>query len=378
MNNIIPVSRLGELLAAKTGADVDACTKFVKEYFGLIEATLAAGENVTIKGIGTFRLTGNDEEPVVYEPDADLAATVNAPFEAFDAVDLNDTEFNVDIPTPVDTPEAETKAEQEVVAEPEPEPEVEIKPEPAVEAEPETVAEPVVESVAIEDQKAVEEPEIIEEQEAETEPDVEAEPEPEPERHHHHHHSSHRYYSSRRNNDYPRGLAIFWMVITFILGLFLGLAVGYFGYRYINKYMTGSVVYEETIYEDDDTDSISDANEIIFDKDVETSGSEDKKLTEAEPAVAQPAQQAEAKAKDPRYDTITSTCFLTTLARKYFGEMDYWVFIYDANNLGNPNVISPGTKVRIPYPEELKLSGNKEADLKAAKQRAAEIYRKYK
>jgi len=41
-------------------------------------------------------------------------------------------------------------------------------------------------------------------------------------------------------------------------------------------------------------------------------------------------------------------------------------------------VISPGTKVRIPYPEELKLSGNKEADLKVAKQRAAEIYRKYK
>jgi hypothetical protein len=168
------------------------------------------------------------------------------------------------------------------------------------------------------------------------------------------------------------------MVITFILGLFLGLAVGYFGYRYINKYMTGSVVYEETIYEDDDTDSISDANEITFDEDVEMSGSEDKKLTETEPAVAQPAQQAEAKAKEPRYDTITSTCFLTTLARKYFGEMDYWVFIYDANNLGNPNVISPGTKVRIPYPEELKLSGNKEADLKVAKQRAAEIYRKYK
>jgi hypothetical protein len=357
MNNIIPVSRLGELLAAKTGADVDACTKFVKEYFGLIEATLAAGEDVTIKGIGTFRLTGNDEEPVVYEPDADLAATVNAPFEAFDAVDLNDTEFSENIPTPI----VETQG---------------------AEAEPEVEAE--VEPVAIEEQKAVEEPEIIEEPEAEpeveaeAEPEAELEPEAEPERHHHHHHSSHRYYSSRRNNDYPRGLAIFWMVITFILGLFLGLAVGYFGYRYINKYMTGSVVYEETIYEDDDTDSISDANEITFDEDVEMSGSVDKKLTEAEPAVAQPAQQAEAKAKEPRYDTITSTCFLTTLARKYFGEMDYWVFIYDANNLGNPNVISPGTKVRIPYPEELKLSGNKEADLKVAKQRAAEIYRKYK
>jgi hypothetical protein len=58
--------------------------------------------------------------------------------------------------------------------------------------------------------------------------------------------------------------------------------------------------------------------------------------------------------------------------------MDYWVYIYDANDLGNPNRITPGTKVRIPYPDELKLTGDSATDTRAARNRAAEIYAKYK
>jgi nucleoid-associated protein YgaU len=159
-------------------------------------------------------------------------------------------------------------------------------------------------------------------------------------------------------------LFVFWVVIFFVLGLLLGLAAGYFGYRQINHYIAGAPIPIEASYEDDDADDL----------DTDTIASATAATASDDAVVA----KAEPEQKEPRYDTITSTCFLTTLARKYYGQMDYWVYIYDANNLGNPNLIGPGTKVRIPYPEELNLTGNTETDLKAAKQRASVIYAKYK
>jgi nucleoid-associated protein YgaU len=352
MNNIIPVSRLGELLAAKTGADVEACTKFVKEYFGLIEATLAAGEDVTIKGIGTFKLTGDDAEPVIYQVDADLASTVNAPFEAFSAFELTDDELT-DAPEPSEKPSEEPseEASEEAIAEPtepveptepeiEPEPEV-SEPEPVVEpelvAEPEPKPAPVVEAVHNEILEPVEEPESEETSDS-YEPIEQTE------------------------NSLPRGLRVFWFVIVFVLGLLLGLAGGYFGHNYINSAITGVPQTEvtapnDTIAENTDTLTLADAS-----------------VT----AEALPVETLAEKPKEPRYDTITGSCYLTTLARKYYGNMEFWVYIYDANELGNPNRITPGTKVRIPYPEELQLTGDSATDTKAAKQRASAIYAKYK
>lgn len=204
MNNIIPASRLGELLAAKTGADVEICTKFVKEYFGLIEATLATGEDVTIKGIGTFKLTGDDVEPVVYVVDKELAATVNAPFDAFTPVELADNEL----------PEANE--------EPEPEPIAEAIPQVAVEEQPGVEA-IVVEENAEPEEEAVE-AEAEAEEDAAVEPDVEAE-------------EGEEAYYEPHTQVLPRGWAAFWMVIAFVLGLLLGVAGGYFGYKEINKYL---------------------------------------------------------------------------------------------------------------------------------------------
>lgn len=398
MNNIIPASRLGELLAAKTGEDVDACTKFVKEYFGLIEATLSVGENVTIKDIGTFKLTGDESNPVVYVVDSNLAATVNAPFEAFSAVELSDSEFNDSPateqvsepvpepdkepePAPVKEPEPEPTPVQEPEVKPEPEPTPEPKSEPKSEpnpivvpiaeiiTEPEPTPEPTPEPQPIQEP----EPQPISEPEPEPEPEVEPEPTYAERATRHRHHSS----RSRRSSNFPKGLFIFWVVIFFVLGILLGLAAGYFGYRQINQYITGAPIPIEASYDTDDeaetdTDTIASADAIVSDTQTETASATETANEKATAEAEKTVKQA------PRYDTITETCFLTTLARKYYGQMDFWVFIYDANDLGNPNRIHPGTKVRIPYPEELKLTGNTDSDVKAAKQRASAIYAKFK
>lgn len=88
-------------------------------------------------------------------------------------------------------------------------------------------------------------------------------------------------------------------------------------------------------------------------------------------------QASKPVSKPARYDKVGTTTFLTTLARRYYGQMEYWVYIYDANDLGHPNRIKPETSVRIPYPEELPLTGDKERDIQTARKHADEIYARY-
>ena len=83
---------------------------------------------------------------------------------------------------------------------------------------------------------------------------------------------------------------------------------------------------------------------------------------------AKPAEQAPAKAAEPVYDTITSSRYLSILARDHYGVKNYWIFIYQANpQLGNPNQIRPGTKVLIPARESFEEATKAQTDAKAQK-----------
>jgi hypothetical protein len=222
MNNIIPASRLGELLAAKTGADVDTCTKFVKEYFGLIEATLSTGEDVTIKGIGTFKLTGNDVEPVVYDVDKTLAATVNSPFDAFSAIELEDNELTEPTAEAEPQPEAETEAETETTEE--------------------VTTEVTTEADATTESKEAPTEDVAEEQAEDTPQPITKDRDDEAEYYEH--------LSQQQAQIFPKGWAAFWMILAFVLGLLLGTALGYFGYKEINKYLANMPETVEVIYDE--------------------------------------------------------------------------------------------------------------------------------
>lgn len=194
MNSKIPVKQFAEKIAAESGVSQEVAQQFVKLYFDEVVARLKVGETIDISGLGKFSLTHNMQEPVVFTPDADAAAVVNAPFEMFEPTELpsgvseqdlvaepveaetellaeaepnitdttnwsNESNEPNELPEPDEEPEhePEVEVEQEIVAEPEPEPELKVEQD--IVAEPET------------------EPELVPEPEPETEPELEPEPE---------------------------------------------------------------------------------------------------------------------------------------------------------------------------------------------------------
>lgn len=210
MNSKIPVKQFAEKIAAESGVSQEVAQQFVKLYFDEVVARLKVGETIDISGLGKFSLTHNMQEPVVFTPDADAAAVVNAPFEMFEPTELpsgvseqdlaaepveaetgllaeaepniadttnwtnelNESNEPNKLPEPEEEPEPEPEVEvvQEIVAEPETEPEAEPEPEPELEVEQEIVEEPETETEPVsesEPEAAADEDEYIPEDEEE-------------------------------------------------------------------------------------------------------------------------------------------------------------------------------------------------------------------
>lgn len=167
MNNKIPFNQLASKMADRAGVSVPGAESMIKAFFAVVEEGLAESESVKIKGFGTFRLSGNPDSPVIFNPDTEVAEAVNAPFsmfvaeeidpqitdsmlEAVDAVEHVEPEI-ADIPV---APEPEPEPIPEPLPEPEPEPQPEPEPEPDPEPEPEpepdeqTIAPPAYEPAA--------------------------------------------------------------------------------------------------------------------------------------------------------------------------------------------------------------------------------------
>ena len=188
MNQIITLTRFAKLLAEKTSYKEEYCEQFASELFKLVKDSLKDDGSVTIKGLGRFMV--DDDLELHFMADAALEEVVNAPFECFEAVELDD-DLTEEQLAEVDTEEAvvaeEAEAESEMAADV-----AEIPAEVAEEAEVESemaVAEAevdeVTEDVEVEPKVAVavaevaaeitEEAEVASEMataEAEAEPDV--------------------------------------------------------------------------------------------------------------------------------------------------------------------------------------------------------------
>lgn len=80
-----------------------------------------------------------------------------------------------------------------------------------------------------------------------------------------------------------------------------------------------------------------------------------------------------------KFDKIKTNRFLTTMAREYYGNMNFWVYIYEENKamLGHPNKIKPGTVVKIPPAEKYNIDANNPQSVQKAEIKAVEIYSQY-
>lgn len=79
------------------------------------------------------------------------------------------------------------------------------------------------------------------------------------------------------------------------------------------------------------------------------------------------------------YDTVTTTHYLTTIAREHYGNQHFWPYIYEENKaiLGHPNRIKPGTKVVVPDLSKYGVDPKNPVDIAKAKRKGAEIYARY-
>lgn len=330
MNKTLTLPEIAAQTAQAAGCDNDTATRFIVGLFAAVESALAADGTATVKGIGTFRRDTSAPGGVIFTPDKGLADAVNAPFSAFAPLalpaDAPADIFEEEVAPTEETPSSEPESAPEPGTEPEAEPEIQPAPEPEEpEEEPTPKTEPAPEE------------------------DPEAEPESEPEV----------IYVTRRS-AWPWVAAVAMLVIGFAAGFFAGNR---------NSAVVGIEPLPDTLLgvaETPDTAAVTIAE-----------AADTMAQAPAEPDTIAPTPAPQPQQKEPVYDTVTSTRFLTTIARDHYGRKDFWVFIYEANSdkLRHPNRIRPGTRVVVP---DLGDHATLDDDTrKRAHELATEIYNRY-
>ena len=400
MNSKITLVELARLMAQATSSTSRVCELFLRELFATVSQALIDGENVKIKGIGTFKVTpvkprksvnvttGDPMEikgynKVSFTPDKKLAEALNQPFAQFETVFLNDevsdeklAEIDAQYPSVFDedneksTPSAVPEEPVQPVAEPEPEPEPVPEPEPIAEPEPEpepvpeplTSSEPELESVADEEpvgRKALaafgvpigpekEQEPPMPSREPEKSPEVSApvvEPEsrpafdsaPEPDDV-----EDDFYRPAPRNTYTPTQEQLTKYQSSknrrWLWLLPAILLVGVLIWLFARGGSKGESTQEGAVIEMADT--IAEVEE---------------------PAVIT--------------DTVTTQIVLSTLSDKYYDSPWFWVYIYEENKaiINDPNNVPPGTAVVIPPAEKYGIDASNPASLKKAQRRSWEI-----
>ena len=339
MNEKISFQQLSKLLSSITGSSVAISELFIKEFFAAIADDLAKGESVKIKNFGVFSPAELPDKPIIFVPAEELADAINMPFACFEAVELNDgisddalNECNNEHQNKPSNTDVEQKNELSSTAE-----EFDIVE--TIEKGQNNTETPITEIAKIEQESAsdlVDEvvTKIDETQEA-CEPIL-----------------SEVAFDEADDEKERKSLLWLWICISLIIGLFIGYLIG-------NKYPYGSKK----------TNNIEMAKEIPLLSDTIATDSI-VETTETVDSIIIPIIKT---------DTIGKTRFLTTMARQYYGEMSFWVYIYEENKdkLNNPNQIKPGTIVNIPDAKKYGIDKNDSLCVERAKLKAIEIYAPY-
>ena len=369
--------QLIDALIATGIADSATIRNFIQEFTAIIEGTLARGESVSVKGIGTFHAVEvADELYIEFAPDATLAETVNAPFSIFEPVELPDNLTDADMETaemacnetepasqpcpPPIPPRREAAASEPAatspVSAPAPDPIIEtpVQPEHAEPEhktaapgsdnnEPEQAPHNTLPTKEIE--KIIEHERVVEV------------------RDHSSHHTMH-------------------IVIASLLSLVAGLAIGYFAnnrlnlshIKNVNIEAEGVNVISKTEAKEgksataDSVASVAAGHSASIPADTVSSG-------QGSTAVEPEAKTVETPRAAIVTDTVKANLYLTTMARRHYGKKIFWVYIYEENKniIDDPDHIAPNTVVVIPPAEKYGIkAGDKESEADAMR-RAQEI-----
>lgn len=419
MNDKITFQELTALLSLGSGLKKETCELFLRKFIAVVSESLEQGESVKLKGFGTFKVatvearksvdvvSGKDilipaHKKITFMPAKELAEEVNAPFEAFEAVELSDDE---DFP--------ESAAEEISSADEYPEGSVEVEPAEdiaeedaeespisfsaaglreieesteifAVDEDEESQEEEVSDSNSLaessegrkEEAKDKEDKEDKKVEDKEESTDLSPENEPaennipvsEP---------------SCSNQEKPREKkhrflkGFLWGVgcgiAVCVIALLAVYAVVSYNLTRINEYDKEPKIVktEKAPVPTVSAEADSTAKKVKVDS---TKIEADAKKTAEAVATAPSSEIAETT------DVISRTRYLTTMAKDHYGNYHLWPYIYEENKsiLGHPDRIKPGTRVRIPDLRKYGVDPKNPADIKRAKAKGVEIYSRYK
>lgn len=368
--------QLIDSLIATGIADSATIRNFIQEFTAIIEGTLARGESVSAKGIGTFHAVEvADELYIEFAPDATLAETVNAPFSIFEPVELPDNLTDADMETaemacnetepasrpcpPPIPPRREAAAPEPAatspVSAPAPDPIIEtpVQPEHAEPEhktaapgsdnnEPEQAPHNTLPTKEIE--KIIEHERVVEV------------------RDHSSHHTMH-------------------IVIASLLSLVAGLAIGFFANNRLNLSHIKNVNIEaEGVNVISKTEAKEGKSATADSLAAVAAGHSDSIPADTvSPGQGSTAVEPEAKTVEtPRAaivtDTVKANRYLTTMARRHYGKKIFWVYIYEENKniIDDPDHIAPNTVVVIPPAEKYGIkAGDKESEADAMRRAQA-------
>lgn len=252
----------------------------------------------------------------LFTPLPDVAARINEPFAFFEPVELNDG-VTAEI----------LDLTAPAIPEPSPAPEPERIEEPAPEPEPEKIEEPAPE------------PEIPESPETPIIPNFpQASEPPEP--------------SEPLKSHCAHALAA-WATGCLLLGLTIGGLTGYWVGRHTTLFPTSPA---EPVEKVEPLTTLNDTSA--------TSATSVSSATSATPVTT---------------DTVRADYYITDMARKYYGNKDFWSYIYEENadSLGHPEHIHPGQILVIPDAAKYDIDPDNKESLKRARALAIEIYGRY-
>lgn len=354
MNEKITFQQLAEHLSLLTGGSQATTETFIRELFAIITDALSRGEDVKVKSIGIFSPSGNPEHPVLFIPDKELAETINLPFSCFESVELaDDIDENLFIDMPTDdevenqdgvfSEKISVAATNEIVI-----PEKDILETSGLiqvineQSEDNNNSEQLV---TIKTDCVLEEPNsdtIIKDENSDMPENI----------------TTDDCVTSSENDSVSHNHHCIWViVISLLIGLIVGYTIG-------NIYpIWRPTIEQHSSYAEPELSK----EEII----IEVKDTVDSNIVQTTPLRVQEEEIVT--------DTIGTTRFLTTMSRKYYGNMIFWVYIYEENKekLDNPNRIKPGTVVVIPDAEKYKINKDDSTCIAKAKLKAIEIYAPY-
>ncbi len=265
------------------------------------------------------------------------------------------------------------KPEEEEYFEPTEDDEPEFEPEPKVEVEVKTDVTPDVETETESDVNT--ETESNEDTETESNDDTESELESATEQELEYEYNYEQEYEPKRSYKFlwgflsGIGLAALLAVIGYIL-----VAQGYININLSSKSTNNSVAVTAPVQQA--TDTIPETQPKT--DSIKSKAEATKQLTSEKNQTEN--QDVNTKPSDVIYDTISTTRYLTTMAKAHYGNYNLWPYIYEENNanLGHPDRIKPGTKVVIPKLSKYGVDPKNPEHVRKAKQMGIEIYARYK